>query len=61
MTAEALNVSTSCRKCGAPLTIEEMHYYDAGDGTATCNACEAQWLAEVEAWRRGERNEFPRR
>lgn len=40
MTAESIAISQRCRNCGAPLQLEEMHYYDHGDGTATCEKCE---------------------
>lgn len=57
--AERVNVAQHCKKCNAPLTLEEMHYYDRGDGTATCNTCEEQWMAEMAAWKRGDRESMP--
>lgn len=59
MSAELLKTAGTCRRCKASLTIEEMHYFAAADGTATCNACEGQWMADVAAWRRGELDDFP--
>lgn len=59
--AERLNVSQHCSKCKAVLTLEEMHYYDRGDGTATCNSCEEQWMDEMAAWKRGDRESMPER
>lgn len=61
MSATALATSPNCSQCGKPLTLDEMHYLDAGDGTATCSDCESKWMAEVEAWKRGDRDEFPHR
>ena len=52
MTAEVIAINPFCRKCGAALQLDEMHYYDCGDGTATCNSCEEKWLQEIESWRR---------
>lgn len=59
--AQQVNVAQTCRKCGKPLPLEEMHYYAAEDGTATCNDCEGEWMEDVAAWRRGEKAEFPAR
>lgn len=59
--AERLNVSQYCSKCKASLTLEEMHYYDRGDGTASCNSCEEQWMVEMAAWKRGDRESMPER
>lgn len=56
-----INIARYCKKCNAPLTLEEMHYYDRGDGTATCNTCEERWTEEVALWRIGERESIPDR
>lgn len=58
---EMVNVKPNCRKCGSALTIEEIHYYDNGDGTATCNDCEEKWLNDVSAWKNGELDAIPER
>lgn len=59
MTAELLTTERQCFRCGSSLTLEEMHYYERPDGSATCNECEGKWLMEVEEWRSGEREDFP--
>jgi len=46
-----IQVRPHCRACQAPLTLEEMHYLDHGDGTATCEACETKWSRDMQAWR----------
>ena len=56
----AVDVAQHCRKCGAKLILEEMHYYDQGDGTATCAQCEGDWCGAVEAWRHGAAHETRR-
>jgi len=59
MTAELITSPSNCRTCGAVLTLEEMHYYDHGDGTCTCEACEGRWMENVDRWQRGEIPDFP--
>jgi hypothetical protein len=63
MSATPISFNPHCTGCGAKLTLEEMHYYESPDhpGTATCEACEGKWMEEVDAWKRGERDEFPYR
>lgn len=63
MTAEAIKFDPNCTGCGKPLQLDEMHYYEDPDrpGTATCNDCEGQWMADVDAYQRGELDEFPQR
>lgn len=51
----AITTDTSCKVCGQSLTLEEMHYYERPDGSATCNDCERKWSDEMDEWRRGER------
>ncbi len=60
MPAEQIDCPTHCRTCGSALTLEETHYYDHGDGTCTCDACEKGWSGNVDRWRRGELAEFPK-
>lgn len=50
---ELLKTDTRCRACGAPLSLEEMHFLGDANGTATCERCESAWLVAIEAWRRG--------
>jgi hypothetical protein len=61
VSAEAITTTPDCSRCAKPLTLEEMHYLCNGDGTAQCQECEGQWMADVAAWRRGEREDFPQR
>lgn len=64
MSAVDLRVGRKCRSCNSALSLDEMHYYDHGDGTATCDKCEAAWCEAVEAWRHGagdEDDEMPPR
>ena len=42
------------------LTLEEMHYYEHEDGTATCEQCEGKWMEAIERWKRGELVDFPK-
>lgn len=51
MSAGLVNVQTHCRNCFDGLTLEEMHYLDNGDGTATCSKCEREWMEAIEKWR----------
>lgn len=51
--ALAVTMKSTCRTCGSALTLEEMHYYDHGDGSATCNRCEGKWMAEMAEWKSG--------
>ena len=53
MSAEAVNIKQTCRNCGAKLELDEMHYYDRGNGEATCNNCESEWLEAMHQWRSG--------
>lgn len=53
MSAEAINIKPTCRSCGSRLELDEMHYYDHGNGEATCNKCEAEWLEQMNLWRSG--------
>jgi transposase len=57
--SELLAMKPTCRNCEAVLEIDEIHYYDHGDGTATCNNCEADWLAAINAWRSGRGGDEP--
>jgi hypothetical protein len=59
MSAQALRIEPKCRACGRALTLLEMHYLDCGDGTATCEPCEAAWAEKVQAWRHGAPGEYP--
>lgn len=59
MSANRINIALNCRRCGAPLTIAEMHFFADVDGKANCDGCERRWMEEVEAWRNGERDDFP--
>lgn len=61
MSADKLTMSPNCRECGGKLSIDEMHYYDHGDGTASCNKCEGEWSNAVDAWRRGDIQKLPER
>lgn len=45
MLAEATPVCVACLR---QLTPTEQHYYEF-----RCERCEGQWLARIEAWRRG--------
>jgi hypothetical protein len=51
--AERILVAPTCAECGRALTLEEMHWYDHGNGCATCEACELKWQQKVQAWLRG--------
>jgi len=53
MSATAVQIEPICRNCGAVLKLDEIHYYDQGDGTATCNKCESDWLEAMHEWRSG--------
>lgn len=59
MSATLITTPRSCRRCAASLTLEEMHYFEAADGTATCTACEQQWMDDLFGWRRGDTPDFP--
>ena len=59
MSAEAVNIKPTCRNCGAALTMEEMHYYDRGNGEATCNNCEREWMDAMQRWKSGEGGDVP--
>jgi hypothetical protein len=61
MSATAITTKPNCSRCDKPLTLEEMHHLVNGDGTAQCSECEGEWVAQVAAWRRGERPDFPQR
>lgn len=50
MSAELLRTERKCRACGASLTLEEMHYFEDEDGSATCDACESAWNDAVGHW-----------
>lgn len=56
-----IDMRTTCRKCNAALTLEEMHYFDHGDGTATCNTCEGEWMQAMADWRAGPSRPMPER
>lgn len=45
---------SKCASCGAALTLEEAHYYGA-----SCEKCEGAWHEDVQAFRRGEREDLP--
>lgn len=53
MTAVLLRTRMRCLECGRHLTLEEMHYYERPDGSASCDACERAWLRSVSQWRLG--------
>lgn len=59
--ARRVHTSLWCRACRAPLKLDEMHYYEDGDGTAACDRCERRWSEECNAYMRGERDTPPRR
>lgn len=59
MSAEALAIKQTCRKCGADLTMEEMHYYDNGHGEASCENCEREWMEAMQRWKAGEGGDVP--
>lgn len=59
MSAQLIATSRTCRRCSASLTLEEMHYFEAEDGSATCSLCEQQWMDDVAAWRRGDLPDLP--
>lgn len=59
MSGSEIKISQNCRKCAAVLDFEEMHYYDHGDGTASCNKCESKWMKLVDDWRAGIIDSFP--
>jgi hypothetical protein len=60
--SDLIPIAPTCAGCGAGLTLEEMHWYDHGNGCATCEACELKWGREVQAWLRGDTgNEMPAR
>lgn len=61
MSGELIQINQNCRNCSSPLNIEEMHYYNQGDGTASCEKCEQEWMKEIEEWREGEREQMPQR
>lgn len=46
MGASAISMKLNCRLCSAQLTLEEMHYFDSGDGTAICTNCESTSVTE---------------
>lgn len=53
MSAEVLKVKPACRKCGAKLELDEMHYYDNGNGEASCETCEQTWMDAMHEWKQG--------
>lgn len=60
--ANLLTMASCCRKCMTPLTLEEMHYLSHGDGTATCNKCETEWMQAMAEWRAsGDNKPMPER
>lgn len=61
MLDQFIDMTRHCRNCLAPLTIEEMHYFDSGNGTATCSKCEEKWAAEMAAWRSTDSTPMPKR
>jgi hypothetical protein len=56
---ELLKITTCCASCARPLTLEEMHFYEAVSGQATCEPCELAWHEQVAVWRAGERPDYP--
>ena len=61
MSATQITVSPTCKGCGAVLNLDELHYFDNGDGTATCNECERLWSDGMAEWRSGIRDDMPER
>lgn len=59
--SEEIKINPNCRKCGEKLTIDELHYFDHGDGTATCNECEGKWSNDCVIYRLGLIDELPER
>jgi DNA-directed RNA polymerase subunit RPC12/RpoP len=59
--ATVVHMSHQCRSCGQTLTLEEMHWYDAGDGTASCNQCESRWMVEMARWKEDGHGPMPER
>lgn len=57
--AEHIKTDNKCFKCGQPLTLEEMHYYERENGKATCEQCEEKWADAIAAWRKGETDDYP--
>lgn len=51
--ATKINMHPNCRACHSILTLEEMHFYDSGDGSATCNSCESKWMDDMQKWHDG--------
>jgi hypothetical protein len=57
--AQLVVIARACRTCGAGLTLEEMHYYARGNGTATCNNCEGAWCERMNQWMAGNLGDIP--
>ncbi|MDO8417715.1 MAG: hypothetical protein Q7S87_16065 [Agitococcus sp.] len=60
--ASVVMMRTTCRACQAKLTLEEMHYFDQGDATATCATCEGAWMEAMAQWKEGKgQSDMPKR
>lgn len=60
MSASSLKVAPICRCCVKVLTLEEMHYLDHGDGSASCEECEQAWMNAMDVWRNGAGDKMPK-
>ncbi|MYM92605.1 hypothetical protein [Duganella vulcania] len=59
--AHLIPMKPTCRSCGGRLTLDEMHYYDQGDGTASCGRCESEWMQDMADWKAGKTDKMPPR